>query len=93
MFSPDHANTDPRNPANHVQDGKSVYYICPRQFEDYETPDAAIDNWIEDEGTALSEAKRIAKAVGHRVVVEEHIERDDGSRELASSVTIFPWGE
>ena len=91
MFSPDH--TDPRNPANYAEDGKPVFYISPRQFEDYETPDSAIDRWIEDEGKALSEAKRLAKTTGHRVVVEEHIERGDGNRELASSVTIFPWAE
>lgn len=91
MYSPDFADHDPRNPAYATVEAKSVYYISPAQFEDHETPDSAIDSWIKDEGQALKDAKHLAVASGHRVVVEEHIEHDDGSHGLVGSVTVFPW--
>lgn len=68
-----------------------VWHICPNQFE-YEPAylDAMVDRDIYSECEARNEAQRLAKMVGHRVVVDTKLPGRNWYG-YEKDFTVYPW--
>lgn len=74
------------------------FYICPNQFDgdddaaDKAAIDEAVDTLISTEKEAIDAATRLARSVGHRVVIQRY-EPCNGNASYERHITVLTNGE